>query len=147
MKRDVYAIIVDNDGESVICILDCLERANEILEKMKPYPPVFIKKFLIDLDNNTIFVLYEEYINDDQKGNEKIILKLVLTKNEALHCSSLSTDCLLECEEHTLNDTAKLFKGKYKHFLKDPPKRDPLIDEDYILYVKEMQEKYSTYLS
>jgi hypothetical protein len=145
MQKEVYAIVIDDEyGESVICIMDSIQEAKQILEKIKPLLLSFLKPFCVEPNSKKLFVVYEEYLDDDQKGNEKTILKVACTKNEAYNTTSLCTDCLISFTEYILNDTTPLFQGEYRKFLIKPPKEDLFIDEDYINYIKKMRENYST---
>jgi len=149
MKEDkmkkVHAVVEESE-DIVICVMDSIEKAEEVMDKIKSDVGICIKPFnvIINTDEKCLFVIYEECM--DEQCYEKFILKIVQKKsdftNKLTECGLTQYDIVFE--EFTLNDVSLLFEGKYQHFLKEPPKRNdnPFVDNDYIAYIKEMRKQY-----
>ena len=135
--KEVYAIVVEQ--ETVVCVMDSIEKAREVLDKIKPeYQPVY-KTFNVSLKphDTKLLVVYQELM-DDYGSNERIFVGVVGNENDAKTLSPYS-DSFIGYEEYTLNDISQLNTGEY---LKNQPKRDPFVDSEYIAYIQNMRKKY-----
>ena len=118
--KEVYAIVVEQ--ETVVCVMDSIEKAREVLDMIKPeYQPVY-KTFNVSLKphDTKLLVVYQELM-DDYGSNEKIFVGVVGNENDSKTVSPYS-DSFIGYEEYTLNDISQLNTGEY---LKNQPKKDP----------------------
>jgi hypothetical protein len=123
--KEVYVIVVEQ--ETVVCVMDSLEKAEKVVDKIKQqYQPVY-KTFNVSLkpDDIKLFVVYQELM-DDYGSNERIFVGVVGNESE-VNTTSPYSDSFIGYDEYTLDDTTQLDAGEY---LKEPPKREPFVDSE-----------------
>jgi len=131
--------VIIEDENTVICLLDSVEKAEEIISKIKSDVRVALKAFDVTT-HKKYFIVYQECMDD--QCYEKYILKVVENKSDYILEYDL-TEYDIFFEEITLNDVTHLFEGKYQSLLKEPIQKNPFVDSDYIAYIKEMRQKYN----